>query len=224
MERRYQFPWTWPVPLLFGAVLLASFTLLWTGITGERLALLGIPPRLAAMMLLASLVGAAMNVPLVALRGEPRTLPRVIWSLGLPYLVQGVEEGRTVLAVNLGGAAVPLMLSLRFLARTGWPWQMLAATGAVAAAGFLLARPVPGVGIVIPFFVPPLVAAGAAFLLGGREGAAPILYVAGSLGTLAAHLLRLKDLPRLGSTMVSVGGAGAVEGILLSGALAAVLA
>jgi uncharacterized membrane protein len=53
----------------------------------------------------------------------------------------------------------------------------------VAAAVFMLARPVPGVGIVTPALFPPLVAALAAIVLGGHA-IAPVAYEAGTIGTL----------------------------------------
>jgi uncharacterized membrane protein len=70
-----------------------------------------------------------------------------------------------------------------------------------------------------------VVAAVSGLLLGGRELGPAIAYVAGSVGTLVgADLLRLKDIRRLGSTAVSIGGAGTFDGIFLNGVLAALLA
>ena len=101
-----------------------------------------------------------------------------------------------------------------------------------AAAGVLivtvivnrLARSLPGLGIAVPTFVPPLVAAGAGLLL-SRTNAPCIAYVSGSLGTLiGADLLNLRKVHGLGAPIVSIGGAGTFDGIFLTGILAALLA
>ena len=60
---------------------------------------------------------------------------------------------------------------------------MLAALAVVTYVVYRMARPVPGVGIATPMFIPPLVAALAAMLL-NSQWAAPTAYVAGTLGTL----------------------------------------
>jgi len=87
-----------------------------------------------------------------------------------------------------------------------------------------MARVVPGVGISLPAFIPPLVAAGSALLL-ASEFAAPIAYIAGSLGTLiGADLLNLEKIKNIGAQVVSIGGAGVYDGIFLVGVIAAFLA
>jgi len=89
---------------------------------------------------------------------------------------------------------------------------------------YRLARPVPGVGIATPMFIPPLVAALAALLI-NPHWAAPTAYVAGTLGTLlGADLLHLDDLKHLNAPVASIGGAGTFDGIFLTGILAVLLA
>ena len=49
-------------------------------------------------------------------------------------------------------------------------------------------------------------------------------YVSGTLGTLiGADLLRLREVERIGSGLMSIGGAGVFDGIFLSGVLAVLL-
>ena len=56
------------------------------------------------------------------------------------------------------------------------------------------------------------------------EQAPPVAFVAGVFGPLnGADILRLKDVPRLGSGVMSIGGTGAFDGIVLSGIIAAYL-
>jgi uncharacterized membrane protein len=100
----------------------------------------------------------------------------------------------------------------------------MVATGLVALVTHQVARPIPGVGIAVPLFIPPLVAAAAAMLLSSNL-APPIAYVAGTMGTLiGADLLNLGRLKELRAPMVSIGGAGTFDGIFLTGIIAALLA
>jgi uncharacterized membrane protein len=129
-----------------------------------------------------------------------------------------------VIAVNVGGALIPCLLSLYLWWTTGQTLKLIVATGLVALVTHRVARPVPGVGIAVPLFVPPLVAAGAAMVLSSSL-APPIAYVAGTVGTLiGADLMNLGKLERLRAPVVSIGGAGTFDGIFLTGIIAALLA
>jgi uncharacterized membrane protein len=98
------------------------------------------------------------------------------------------------------------------------------ATAIVAAVVHSLAHLVPGVGIAVPIFAPPLVAAAAALLM-SRQLAAPLAYVSGSLGTLiGADLLNLGKLAGLETPIASIGGAGTFDGVFLTGIIAVLLA
>ena len=58
-----------------------------------------------------------------------------------------------------------------------------------------------------------------------RENAAPLAYMAGSLGTLiGADLTNLDKVRGLGAPVASIGGAGTFDGIFLTGILAVLLA
>jgi uncharacterized membrane protein len=83
---------------------------------------------------------------------------------------------------------------------------------------------VPGVGIVAPTFVPPIVAALAAIVIGGHAIAA-LAYVGGTIGTLVgADLVNLGRIRDIGAPLASIGGAGTFDGIFLTGILAVLLA
>ena len=98
------------------------------------------------------------------------------------------------------------------------------ATAIVAFVVHRMATPVPGVGISVPTFAPPLLAAGVALVL-SRRFAAPIAYIGGSLGVLiGADLLNLGLLRSLGAPVASIGGAGTFDGIFLTGVIAVLLA
>ncbi|MGH7070236.1 MAG: DUF1614 domain-containing protein [Acetobacteraceae bacterium] len=90
----------------------------------------------------------------------------------------------------------------------------------VAIVCHLIARLVPGLGIAEPRFIPPLMTAPVAVLL-SRRYAAPLAYISGSPGTLiGADFLNLDKVQGLGAPIASIGGAGAFDGIFVTGLLA----
>ena len=136
-----------------------------------------------------------------------------------------------MLAVNLGGGILPVLVSGYLLVRfPGAIAYALLATVAVSLVIHQVARPVRGVGIVTPALVPPLAAAIASIafvgVLGGSAEARFVTaYVSGTVGTLiGADLLNLGAVTELGAPVVSIGGAGTFDGIFLTGILAVLLA
>lgn len=73
---------------------------------------------------------------------------------------------QTVLAVNVGGAIIPTLISIYLLSQFGHFFQAFIATLIVTLVVNQVARPVRGMGIAVPIFVLPLVAALVALLLG----------------------------------------------------------
>lgn len=87
-----------------------------------------------------------------------------------------------------------------------------------------MAHPVPGMGIAISPLVAPIVAALSAILI-SRKHAAPVAYIAGSVGTLlGADILNLGVIRDLGTPVASIGGAGVADGVFLAGIVAVLLA
>ena len=79
------------------------------------------------------------------------------------YVIPVVKEWpRTIIAVNVGGAVLPTLLSLYLLLKKGRYGRSLLGVVVVAGIVYWLAQPVRGVGIAVPTFIPPLVAAGTA--------------------------------------------------------------
>jgi uncharacterized membrane protein len=111
----------------------------------------------------------------------------------------------------------------------GWPLTALVISMlADVAVCYRLARPVPGLGILLPGFAAAMVAVGMSWLLlsGPVElpYRPPVAFVAGVLGPLVgADLLHLRHITRVPVGMLSIGGAGTFDGIVLSGFLAALL-
>ncbi|MEM2205168.1 MAG: hypothetical protein DSO02_03800 [Hadesarchaea archaeon] len=223
MRRLFYLPLA--LPLFLFLVFLAF---LFPFLLGEAFRKLGLPPFVALQLLLLSLLGSAINLPVRTLKWEEEVLKievRGIYGFLYPVLVTGREERKTVIAVNVGGALLPLLLSFFLLLRFGseLEWRVPLSVGLVALFCWKLARPVKGVGIVMPAFLPPLFSALVALLLGG-ENAAPLAYLSGTLGTLVgADLMNLNKVERLGAPVVSIGGAGTFDGIFLTGIFSVLL-
>jgi uncharacterized membrane protein len=208
------------VPVLYLAffVLLPFLVfMLFFQIAAFSFAKLGLSPHGAVLLLGLSLIGGIINIPVSRRLIKERMSPLNY----LFYYPPRVSE--QVIAVNLGGAIVPVLFSFYLLHRSPLLPTILAAV-IVAIVSKALARPVPGMGISLPAFIPPLVAAAAAVLL-AREYAAPVAYIAGVWGTLAgADLLNLNKFRDIGGHVLSIGGAGVFDGIFLVGIVAALLA
>jgi uncharacterized membrane protein len=210
--------------VLVGAFVLVV-VLLQLGVLRYAYLQLGVSPGMALFLLLSSLVGSYFNIPVAQFAEHRIASGRMIDYFGMRYVVPAVVEWPgTVIAVNVGGAVIPVLVSLYLLAKSGLWARGLVATGFVAAVCYALARPVPGVGIAEPVFVPALAAALIALVLAWRN-AASIAYVSGSLGTLiGADLLNLGKIPGLGAPIASIGGAGTFDGIFLIGIFAVLIA
>jgi uncharacterized membrane protein len=185
----------------------------------------GISSRAALFLLFGSLVGSYINIPVHEFPASVMQTGEEISFFGVHYIVPVVvRQAGTVLAVNVGGAVIPVLLSLYLLYKNEFWVRGLIATAIVAAIMHMLATPVPGVGIAVPMFIPPVVTAIVAVLMARRHAAA-LAYVSGSLGTLiGADLLNLGAVQRLGAPVASIGGAGTFDGIFLTGILAVLLA
>ena len=186
---------------------------------------LGLSSGAALLLLLASLIGSYFNIPIAELPEREVRSGQVVDFFGMRYVVPLVTDWpKTVIAVNVGGAVIPSLLSLYLLLKN-WIWGSAAiATLIVTIACYLLAQPVAGIGIALPFLAPPIIAAMAALLV-ARTNVAAVAYISGSLGTLiGADLLNLGRIQGLGAPVVSIGGAGTFDGIFLTGIMAVLLA
>ena len=186
---------------------------------------LGLGSRASFLVLLATLIGSYFNLPVVELPARQVLAREVVPFFGMNYIVPvNVEWPGTLIAVNVGGAVIPVLVSLYLLfSRRLWI-RGLITLAALAAICHLVAYPEPGLGIAMPVFVAPIVAAAIALLL-SRTEAAPLAYIGGSLGALVgADLLNLDKVQELGAPVASIGGAGTFDGVFLSGILAVLLA
>jgi uncharacterized membrane protein len=207
------------------AGLVVLFVLIQLGILRYAYMRLGLSSRAALLLLVASLIGSFINIPVAQLPGEQFVSAREVTYFGMTHAVPAVVDWPgTIIAVNVGGALLPTLTSLYLLAMQGLWWRGLAATAFVAAICHWLAQPVPGMGIALPTFVPSIATAIVAWLLSARQ-AAPLAYVAGTMGTLiGADLLNLDKIQGLGAPVASIGGAGTFDGIFIVGIVAVLIA
>ncbi len=187
---------------------------------------LGLTPEATLLVLVGTLVGSGVNLPLFKLKtletGRLVSLPgqKPIWELFQP-----AKEGYTVIAINVGGCVIPVGLCLYFISQQFVaPINLLIGLLAISSLSYAFSRPMPGIGIGMPLFIAPLAASVTALIL-DPEHAAHLAYISGVLGVLiGADVLRLKDVGSLGVQVAAIGGAGTFDGIFLTGIIAALLA
>lgn len=193
------------------------------------LAKLQLAQSTAGWLVLGIFVGSLINIPV---RRVTRTKPLPVDPLAVFGLYGWWPEpsvrAETVVAVNVGGCVIPAALALyesvRLVSQPGGLAALAIASVLSVAVCYKLARPVERVGIVMPALVPAAVACTAALIL-APSFATPVAFVAGVVGPLVgADLMHLRDVERIASGMVSIGGAGTFDGILLTGILALYLA
>jgi uncharacterized membrane protein len=217
---------------LFGSLLLlALLPLLFAELMAQSLAKLHLSATSALLLVIAVVLGSFVNIPIKRIpHAETRAVhPLAVFGLNNLWPELRRVRAETVVAVNVGGCVIPVALAVYetayVLARDP---RHLAAVGVACliniAVCHFLARPVAGVGIALPSLVPALVAASLALLLAPEE-APPVAFIAGIAGPLVgADLLHLRDLEKIASGVVSIGGAGTFDGIVLSGIIAVYLA
>jgi uncharacterized membrane protein len=180
---------------------------------------LGLSSEAAMLLFMASLIGGMINIP-ISRRPILVEVPRQSLLSFLFYYPPRVQE--QVLAINVGGAVIPVLFSLYLLPRAPLGPVLLTLV-IVAAVCKLVARPTPGVGVTMPAFIPPLVAVAAALAF-ARDAAPAVAYIGGTLGTLiGADLLNLSTIRRMPAQLLSIGGAGVFDGVFLVGVLSALL-
>ena len=218
-------PIGWPFLLAFWLLFGLVVVLIQIGILEYVFESMGVNRRYMFSLLVGCLLGSYINIPVAELPAEPVRSGQIVDFYGVQYVVPVViNRPGTVVAVNLGGAVIPCILSMYLILKHRLFGESLLAIGIVAVAVHFMAHPVPGVGIAVPIFIPPVITAIVAVSI-SRWYAGPLAYIGGSLGTLVgADLLNLGKLRGLGAPVASIGGAGKFDGIFLTGLVAVLLA
>lgn len=219
------FSWLRTLSLLFLLALL--ITLVQLGIVIVAFEKLGLSRQAAYFLFMSALLGSRINdLPLfsVTVRQPERGVPeeKICALVGMQQMP---PEGKTMVAVNLGGCLIPVSFSIYLLTHTSLgASEALIAVVTVALVAYLCSRPLRGVGVRMPLLVPPVTAAVIAVLL-DYEQRAPLAYVGGTLGVLlGADLFRLRDIRSLGVSVASIGGAGTFDCVFITGLVAVLLA
>lgn len=193
---------------------------------------LGLNPIIAGWIVWLSLLGSSVNIPVKEIVSErPIVRLREFSFFGFRWIIPDIViRQRTIVAVNLGGAVIPSLLSLYLLTfriplNEPSPlvtyFKILFVTAVVATVVNRLSKLIPGLGIAVPSFIPPLTTALTTILVYNLylfSNPYIIAYVSGTLGTLiGADLLNFPKISRIGSAFVSIGGAGTFDGIYMTG-------
>jgi uncharacterized membrane protein len=210
--------------LAFFGLLVLLFLLITVGAVSYAFDKIGLDPMTVFALLSACLIGSYINIPVYRLRNEALMMDQVVSVFGLRIRIPTTARPETVVAVNVGGAIIPCLIAFYLLVTTSYPFHALIGSAIVAGLSKWLARPVPGLGIAMPAFLPPIIAALVALMLAPAQ--APMAaYISGTFGVLiGADLLNLKNLTALRAPVVSIGGAGTFDGIFLTGIIAVLLA
>jgi len=219
-------PFLFLYALLFFFGLAFLFALIQIGVINYVFQALGLSPHLAFLALLASLVGSYFNIPITQVDSGGVHTAEIVEHFGVRYQPPiRYARGSTTVAINVGGAIVPLAISAYVL--THWPSVIFPSLLGIAIVAFVVhrfARPVRGMGIATPMLIPPLVAATVGWVFGSPHPDA-VAYVSGVVGTLiGADIMNLGKLRDLGAPVASIGGAGTFDGIFLTGIVAVLLA
>lgn len=208
---------------LFALSFLIAFFYL--GVLSFAFEKLGLTSDSVFLLLLCSLFGSAINLPLFSIRAEPSTAASIIPPRELLRRSLKPFSGTTVIAINVGGGLIPILFSSYLLLRLPVAlYEALLATTLVAMISYHFSRPIPQLGIGMPILIAPLSAALIAIVINPAHSA-PLAYICGTLGVLiGADLLRLGDIRRLGASVASIGGAGTFDGIFMTGVVAVLLA
>ncbi len=212
--------------LLLIVVFALALIVLYLGVFTIALDKLGLSTHSAMLLLACTLVGSGINLPLFQISAEApppddelQKLQGLLFGRPLPF------TGKTIVAINVGGALIPASFSIYLARLNQLPLTQLAlAIAIVSAVCYLASRPIRGIGIGMPVFVAPFTAALTALLI-APESSAPLAYICGTMGVLiGADLLRLNDIRKIGTAVASIGGAGTFDGIFLTGIVAVLLA
>ena len=221
----HYFPLTLPFLLILFFLLLFLVIMVEMGILGYAYQTIGINRRYIFLLLLMCFWGSYINIPIYRLPSEIIRSAGQVTFFGIPYVIPTVTQWPgTVIAVNVGGAVIPTILSIYLIYKNQLFSTALIGVAVVSVVVHWLAYPVPGVGIAEPVLVPLVAATIVAMLLSMRYAPA-LAYISGTLGTLiGADLLNLGKIQGLGAPIASIGGAGTFDGIFTTGILAVLLA
>jgi uncharacterized membrane protein len=220
--------------VLLIALLILIIPLLILGVIGAAFTRLGFSWISALAIALLMLFGSFVNIPVYKIRRDMiRIAPPDSSVFGEYSQSNPSPVWDTTIAINLGGAVIPIAVSLYVLYQailitgTSLLFSVCVAIILVASITFVSTRYLPGSGIQVSLIIPGLTALLAGLMLSGGTGlaAAVTAFVSGIAGTLVggniAQLFRIKDLD---VPSVSIGGAGTFGAVFICCILPALIA
>jgi uncharacterized membrane protein len=219
------FPLALPFLLILFVLFVFLIVMVEVGVLGYAYQTIGVNRRYVFLLLLMCFLGSYVNIPVYQLPPETVRTAGQVTFFGIPYIIPTVTQyPGTVIAVNVGGAVIPTILSIYLIFKNRVFGAGLLGVAVVSVVVHWLAHPVPGLGIAVPLLVP-LVASAAVGILLSKKYAPALAYISGTLGTLiGADLLNLGKIQGLGAPIASIGGAGTFDGVFMTGILAVLLA
>lgn len=220
----HYFPIGLPFLLVLAIFLVLLIIFLEIGLLRYAYESIGVGRRYMFALLALSFFGSYVNIPLYQLPPHHVVSGAEVTIGGMSYVIPEVTGWTgTVVAMNLGGAVIPICLFIYLLFKNGVFGRGLIGVAILTLCVHLMAYPVEGVGIAVPMLLPPVLAAAVGLLL-SRMYAAPLAYISGSLGTLlGADILNLGRIRDLGAPVASIGGAGTFDGVFLTGIISVLL-
>lgn len=216
-----------PLQILAAIFLFATlFVFIQIGVVTVAFDKLGLSQGSAMLLLITSLVGSGINLPLFTVDAtrepDPRWTERLRW---MAAFYRNLDPKKVLIAINAGGGIIPVAFSVYLLNHNPLsPLIVLAAIAIQSGICYAFSRPIAGVGVGMPILIAPISAAVTAVTL-APDNSAPLAYICGTLGVLmGADVLRLRDVRGLGSPLASIGGAGTFDGVFITGLVAVLLA
>lgn len=192
---------------------------------------LGLNAYQSVVAVISIFLGSMVNIPVTRFENRSQVQDSASSMFGIERRIfTGMQqEGSILLAVNLGGCILPLIIAAYQLIRLyDLGAHYMLGCGVVVVANILIcqqtAKPVENMGIAIPALIPAIAAALLALLFVPDQAPA-VAFTAGVLGPLiGADLLHINEIKKMGTPIASIGGAGTFDGIVLSGIVATLLA
>jgi len=229
--------------LLFMVALIFLFIFLPVSLVTEAFSRLGLTPVQGFLVFIAILLGRTVNLPVytserLIMVPRRRSVQFSMDEHGRAIQIEeepGNELKKQVVAVNVGGCILPVLLSATFLiglhvsghAVGVYPWLAFA-MAAVAVGCYAMSRPDPFTGLKVPLVMPALMTFLSVYFFVPEPLRPVTAYVAGTLGTLIGGnlipLLTPRLRTRIGTPEISIGGAGTFGGVFVAGILAVLLA
>jgi uncharacterized membrane protein len=212
--------------LLFSILAIFFITILQVDLFEIAFTKLGLTPQQSLFLLIGSLLGSGINLPLLQLRNPEQGFPvKVVVQKVIFGVAPKTLSDKVIIAVNVGGCLIPVGLSLYFISlQLIDPVKIFIGVFGITLLSYKTSQLIPGFGVGMPIFLAPLSAALLALII-DPEHAAQLAYMSGVLGVLiGADLMRIKNIAQLGRSIAVIGGAGTFDGIFLTGLIAALLA